>query len=112
MYWHQGPDGRCWDNHAKGAEHYDPRPHLKMTPPPVPSNVAASPPSELERPAAHAPVAEFYYPVLVHDRSMLDDYHVLVWPQPWLNPDSIMHWPLLLDADRTPFTTWNKRVGQ
>jgi len=57
-------------------------------------------------------VAEFYYPVLVHDRSMLDDYHILIWPQPWFSPDPMLHWPLLLDVDRTPFITWNKRVGQ
>src|SRR5215831_14513452 len=77
LYWHQGPDGRCWDNHAKGAEHYDPRPQMKikMTPPPVPSNVAASPPSELEHAAPNAPVAEFYYPVLLHHDN-LNDFHV------------------------------------
>src|SRR5215469_12427490 len=44
LYWHQGPDSRCWDNHARGAEHYDPRPHEKVIiPAPVPENVAGPP---------------------------------------------------------------------
>jgi len=82
---------------------------IKMTPPPVPSNVAASPPSELEHAAPNAPVAEFYYPVLLHHDN-LNDFHVLIWPQPWFNPEPMHHWPLLLDVDRTPFLAWSKRV--
>jgi hypothetical protein len=81
-------------------------------PPSPPADVAvAPPPSELEKAAASAPVAEFYYPTLLH-HNMLDDYHVLIWPQPWFNPDTMVHWPVLLDVDRTPFIAWNKRIGQ
>ena len=44
--------------------------------------------------------------------NMLETYPVVIWPQPWLTPDSIMNWPRLIDPDRVPFTAWNKRIGQ
>ena len=65
----------------------------------------------LEKAALRAPVAEIYYPALVKADTM-DSYPKLVWRQPWFNPDGMHNWPVLLDVDRVPFKTWDKRVGQ
>ena len=41
LWWHQGPDSRCWDRDPKPAEHYQSRPPVKVIiPTPVPNNVA------------------------------------------------------------------------
>jgi|SRR5215469_1443697 len=110
LFWHT--ENRCWDNRPKGAEHYDPRPQLKLVPPPLPNDVAAAPPpSGLERSTPKAPVAEIFYPELVKGHG-LDVYPVLVWPQNWLSPDGAHNWPKLIDIDRVPFTAWSKRIGQ
>jgi hypothetical protein len=83
---------------------------MKMVPPPIPNDVAVvPPPSGLERPAASAPVAEFYYPALVKGE-MLQAYPLLVWRQAWFDPDPMHNWPKLMDIDRTPFVAWDKRV--
>jgi hypothetical protein len=79
-----------------------------LVPPPVPNDVAELSP---EKAAPGAPVAEIYYPQMINGH-WLDDYHILVWPQPWLSPNSMLHWPVLLDIDRTPFVAWDRRVGQ
>jgi hypothetical protein len=74
----------------------------------------AQPPAQaswLERPAANAPPAQILFPSMIAG-NMLDGYPSLTWHQPWLSPDTIMHWPLLLDVDRVPFTAWTRRIGQ
>jgi hypothetical protein len=74
----------------------------------------AQPPAQaswLERPAANAPPAQILFPSMITG-NMLEGYPSLSWHQPWLSPDTIMHWPLLLDVDRVPFTAWTKRIGQ
>jgi hypothetical protein len=77
----------------------------------APDNIAKDPQSWLDKIASNAPAAEVYYPALIkHD--LLDGYPTLIWRQPWLSPDSIMHWPPLMDIDRTPFVAWDKRIGQ
>jgi hypothetical protein len=75
---------------------------------PPPENVATAP---LEKVTPRAPAAEFYYPALTKGE-MLTSYPVLVWPQPWFSPDGMHDWPKLIDIDRTPFVTWERRVGQ
>jgi hypothetical protein len=35
----------------------------------------------------------------------------LTMKQPWLSPQSISGWPLLLDVDRRSFREWEKRIG-
>jgi len=67
--------------------------------------------SPLEHATPQAPAAEFFYPSLIKGE-MLATYPVLVWPQPWFDPDGMHNWPKLIDIDRTPFTAWSKRVGQ
>jgi len=110
LYWHQGPDSRCWDNRPKGAEHYDPRPPQKVIiPAAVPDNVAEKR-SPLDRISENGPDAEIYYPGL-KQADRLNDYPVLIWPQPWLSPVSMLRWPQLVDIDRTPFVAWDRRVG-
>jgi len=84
---------------------------MKMVPPPVPPNVAEPKRSWLDRVSENAPDAEIYYPGL-KPANRLNDYPVLIWPQPWLSPDSMLHWPQLVDIDRTPFVAWDKRIGQ
>jgi len=84
------------------------RPQMKMVPPVVPQDLAGSP---LDRVAANGPAAQFLYPALVKADGV-EVYPPLTWQQPWFSPDSIMHWPLLLDIDRIPFGAWDRRVGQ
>jgi hypothetical protein len=31
-------------------------------------------------------------------------------PVPWLQPEPMLKWPLLLDIDRTPFKAWDARI--
>ena len=53
---------------------------------------------------------EIYFPTL-QAGNILDGYP-LIYPQPWLAPDSMRNWPLLLDVDRIPFAAWDRRIGQ
>jgi hypothetical protein len=71
---------------------------MKMAPPLVPADVAAA-----------GVQTEVFYPAMVKGAGV-DSYPRLVWRQPWLSADSIIHWPLLLDVDQKPFTAWTKRV--
>jgi hypothetical protein len=78
----------------------------------VPDDLAkGEPQSGLDKVTAEAPAAEIYYPQLTQ-RDWINSYPLLIWRQPWLSPDSVLHWPQLIDIDRTPFVTWDKRVGQ
>jgi hypothetical protein len=73
------------------------------------------PPAEksswLERASDKTAPAEIYFPAMMRG-NMLEAYQPLIWQQPWLTATSIMHWPLLLEVDRVPFTVWTKRIGQ
>jgi hypothetical protein len=68
-------------------------------------------PSALERAANDGPQASIYYPAMIPGQG-INVQPLWNWPQPWLSADSVLHWPLLLDVDRTPFTAWNKRIAQ
>lgn len=108
LYWHT--DARCWDNHARGANHYEPRPEvIKTAPPKVPDNWASAPqPGKVIAPDKKA---EIFYPDVVKTEPELAWQPKLNWGQPWLTPASMVYWPQLIDIDRVPFIAWDKRIG-
>lgn len=107
--WREVDGQRCWYEGRKvlpkGDLHWPFEAAPKLAPP-------AASPSWLERVSDQAPPAEIYFLSTVNGRDALETYPALTWQQPWLSPDTIMNWPLLLDIDRVPFATWDKRIGQ
>lgn len=111
--WRNVDGEKCWyEGHrvvSKDQLHWA----RQEKPPPEKSPKPEPPPKQswLERVSDNAPTAEIYFPELKPGNG-LETYPPMIWHQPWLTADSIMHWPLLLDIDRVPFTAWNKRIGQ
>jgi len=85
---------------------------IKIVLPPPDNVAAAGKPPGLDRVAAQAPVAQLLYPELTKGGERLNAYPVMIWPQPWLSPNTMLEWPLLIDIDEKPFTTWSKRIAQ
>ena len=54
---------------------------------------------------------EIWYPTMVFNRANILEMMPLTMHQPWLSPQSISGWPLLLDMDRPSFREWDKRIG-
>lgn len=84
-------------------------------PPPTPNNVATGEPrpaTDLERVGTGGPAAELYFPELKPGETLAAA--PVFWPMPiaWLNPLSMVYWPVILDVDQRPFVVWTKRVGQ
>lgn len=105
--WRMIDGQKCW----YGSRRVIPKDQLHW-----PQRVAADmpeKPSWLERSSDKANPAEIYFLTTVNGRgNPLEAYPPLMWRQPWLTPNSIMNWPLLIDIDRTPFAAWNKRIGE
>jgi hypothetical protein len=74
----------------------------------VPTGHANNP--STEQAAAETPKASIFFPTLAPGNIL--EGHRLIMRQPWLSQESIVHWPLLIDVDRVPFTAWNKRIGE
>jgi hypothetical protein len=51
------------------------------------------------------------YPLVVYNQANILEEQPLVMRQPWLSPEFMHEWPILIDIDR-PFRAWDKRIGQ
>jgi hypothetical protein len=54
---------------------------------------------------------EILYPTMVFNKANILEMMPLTMHQPWLSPQSVSSWPLLLDVDRPSFREWEKRIG-
>jgi hypothetical protein len=105
LYWHT--ERHCWD-HIKGTsgtyEERQPEPTQQaanIVPAPLPKRVTTTKES---RP-------EIFYPTMVFNKANILEMMPLTMKQPWLSPQSISGWPLLVDVDRPSFREWQKRIG-
>jgi hypothetical protein len=107
LYWHT--ERHCWD-HIKGTsgtyEERQPEPaqQANIVPAPLPKQVTTT----NER---SPPEPEIFYPTTVFNKANILEMTPLTMKQPWLSPQSISGWPLLLDVDRPSFREWEKRIG-
>jgi len=90
VYWHGVH--HCWDNLPAGAS--DERRASRDSPAPTTE-----------------PEPTIYYPEYKSNAAFgFGPIAPLSWRQPWFSPISIRQWPLLIDIDRVPFTTWTRRI--
>src|SRR6516162_2679576 len=108
LYWHT--ERHCWD-HIKGTsgtyEERQPEPAQQaanVVPAPLPKQVTTTKERSLPEP-------EIFYPTMVFNKANILEMMPLTMHQPWLSPESILNWPLLLDVDRPSFREWEKRIG-
>jgi len=108
LYWHT--ERHCWD-HIKGTsgtyEERQPEPTQQaanIVPAPLPKQVTTTKERSLPEP-------ETVYPTMVFNKANILEMMPLTMKQPWLSPQSISGWPLLLDIDRPSFKEWDKRIG-
>ena len=108
LYWHT--ERHCWD-HIKGTSGtYDERQPdsaqeaANIVPAPLPKQVTTTKERTLPEP-------EIFYPMMVFNKTNILEMMPLTVKQPWLSPQSILGWPLLLDVDRPSFREWDKRIG-
>jgi hypothetical protein len=105
LFWHTA--NHCWDNlplNAVRATDYD-KPKLQSTPV-ASAQMVASP---------EAAEPEIFFPTVrlnSADFFGLGPAPQLSWSVPWFAPAPIASWPPLLDIDRMPFITWERRVGR
>ncbi len=55
--------------------------------------------------------SEILYPTMVFNKANILEMPPLTMHRPWLSPQSMSNWPLLLDIDRPSFREWDKRIG-
>ena len=119
LYWRT--ERHCWD-HIKGTsgtgsgrvarsahryEERQPEPTqqpVNIVPAPLPKQVTTTKERSLPEP-------EIFYPTMVFNKATILEMMPLTMKQPWLSPQSISGWPLLLDMDRPLFREWDKRIG-
>jgi hypothetical protein len=106
LYWHT--ERHCWD-HIKGTsgtyEERQPEPiQQAANVVPLPKQVMTTKERTLREP-------EILYPTTVSNKANILEMMPLTMHQPWLSPQSISAWPLLLDVDRPSFREWEKRIG-
>ena len=108
LYWHT--ERHCWD-HIKGTsgtyEERQPEPTQQaanIVPAPLPKQVTTTKERTLREP-------EILYPTMGFNKANILEMMPLTMHQPWLSPQSISSWPLLLDVDRPSFREWDKRIG-
>jgi hypothetical protein len=109
LYWHT--ERHCWD-HIKGTsgtyeEERQPEPTQQaanVVPAPLPKQVTTTKGRSLPEP-------EIFYPTMVFNKANILEMMPLTMKQPWLSPQLISGWPLLLDVDRPSFREWEKRIG-
>jgi hypothetical protein len=75
-----------------------------IVPAPLPNQVTTTKERTLPEP-------EIFYPTMVFNKTNILEMMPLTVKQPWLSPQSILGWPLLLDVDRPSFREWDKRIG-
>jgi hypothetical protein len=102
LYWHT--EQHCWD-HIKGTSgtYEERRPAQQaanIVPAPLPKQVTTT---KERRP-------EIFYPTMVFNQANILEIMPLTIKQPWLSPQSMSGWPLLLDVDRPSFREWDKRI--
>ena len=107
LYWHT--ERHCWD-HIKGTsgtyEERQPEPTQQA------ANVVAPLPKQVTTTKERSlPGPEIFYPTMVLNKANILEMMPLTMKQPWLSPQSISGWPLLLDVDRPSFREWEKRIG-
>ena len=103
LYWHT--ERHCWD-HIKYEER-QPEPTQQaanVVPAPLPKQVTTTKERSLHEP-------EIFYPTMVFNKASILEMMPLTMKQPWLSPQPISGWPLLLDVDRPSFREWEKRIG-
>ena len=107
LYWHT--ERKCWDR-IRGSHRDDfdeaPKPKSEKLAAEIAPKPVLSKPIE---PAKAEPVIVF--PLVEYNKANILQQLPLMLPQPWLSPDYMHNWPLLLDIDRTPFKAWDKRIG-
>jgi hypothetical protein len=106
LYWHT--ERHCWD-HIKGTggtyeRQPEPAQQANIVPAPLPKQVTTTKERTLREP-------EILYPTMVFNKANILEMTPLTMKQPWLSPQSISGWPLLLDVDRPSFKEWEKRIG-
>ncbi len=100
LYWHT--ERHCWD-HIKGTTGaYEERQSEPTSPPP--KQVTTTKEGTLREP-------EILYPTMVFNKANILEMPPLTMHRPWLSPQSMSNWPLLLDIDRPSFREWDKRIG-
>ena len=105
LYWHT--DRHCWDQIKGTNGTYEPETTEQATnivAAPLPKRVTTTKERTLREP-------EIFYPTMVFNKANILEMMPLTMHQPWLSPQSISSWPLLLDVDRPSFTEWDKRIG-
>ena len=108
LYWHT--ERHCWD-HIKGtSDTYEER---QPEPTQQAANVVAAPlPKQVTTTKERSlPQPEIFYPTMLFNKANILEMMPLTMQQPWLSPQSISGWPLLLDVDRPSFREWEKRIG-
>jgi hypothetical protein len=108
LYWHT--ERHCWD-HIKGTSgtYEERQPEsaqqaANIVPAPLPKQVTTTKERTLPEP-------EILYPTMVFNKINNLEIMPLAMKQPWLSPQSILGWPLLVDIDRPSFREWDKRIG-
>jgi hypothetical protein len=106
LYWHT--ERHCWD-HIKGTSgtHEERQPE----PPQQAANVVPLPKQVMTTKERTLREPEILYPTTVSNKANILEMMPLTMHQPWLSPQSISAWPLLLDVDRPSFREWEKRIG-
>jgi hypothetical protein len=107
LYWHT--ERHCWDRTKGTSGTYKerqpgPTQAANIVPAPPPKQVTTTKERTLREP-------EILYPTMVFNKANILEMNPLPMHQPWLSSQSILGWPLLLDADRPSFREWDKRIG-
>ena len=95
-------DNRCWMPKRLSADPRWREPSIKVIPAGQIETEAT--PEERQEPT-------ILYPLVVYNQANILEELPLVMRQPWLSPEFMHEWPILIDIDR-PFRTWDKRIGQ
>ena len=108
LYWRT--QRHCWDHITGSRGTYEKR---QAEPTRGAANiVAASLPKQVTTTTERTlPEPEIFYPTMAFNKANILEMMPLTIQQPWLSPQSILGWPLLLDVDRPSFREWEKRIG-
>jgi hypothetical protein len=104
LYWHT--ERHCWDHTKRTSGTYEER---QPEPTQQAANIVPPLPKQVRTTKEREP--EIVYPTMVFNKANILEVMPLTIHQPWLSPQSISSWPLLLDVDRPSFREWDKRIG-
>ena len=107
LYWRT--ERHCWDHISTSGTYEERQPEptqqaANVVPAPLPKQVTTTKERSLHEP-------EIFYPTMVFNKASILEMMPLTMKQPWLSPQPISGWPLLLDVDRPSFREWEKRIG-